>query len=242
MASTKSRFKVFIHSLLRAEEETVRLRRDFCRLLSGLRSASLLDVGAGDGEMTLEYARLMGVPEGGAHAIEAKDDYLGRIPGTIKSVKLDIETARFPYPDSSFEAVTCNQVLEHLKNIFLPLSEMERVLKPGGFLALGIPNLAGLHNRVLLALGLQPACNDITGPHIRCFAHKAFLRFLASNPNFRLVSFSGSSLYPLPYPAVDYGARFLPGLSAYTFYLLQKETSPESGSAWMRGSIGDTCI
>ena len=170
------------------------------------------------------------------------DKYVEAAGKRLRAVKLDLELEPFPFPDEKFEVVLCNQILEHLKNIFLPLSEMERVLKTGGYLALGIPNLAALHNRLLLLAGRQPVCNAITGPHIRCFAHKAFLGFLRSNLNFRLVATSGSSLYPFPWPAVEFGARLFPGLSAYTFYLLKKTRHAPGESAWRVGSIGDTCL
>lgn len=236
-------FKRFLNFALRTGEETIRLHNDFCRMLGLVGSAgSLLDVGSGDGVLTAEYKRILNIPDDKICGIEVLDKYTDKYPPYIKVSKVNIETERFPYPDESFDLVVCNQVLEHLKNIFLPLSEMERTLKPGGHLAIGVPNLAALHNRVLLFFGFQPMCNNITGPHVRCFAHKDFLRFLLSNPGFRLVACSGSSLYPLPFPLVESAARFMPGLSAYTFYLLRKEKTTGGESSWMRASIGDTCL
>jgi len=230
-----------LRTLLRTEGETDRLRRDFSRLVAGAGAAgSLLDVGSADGLMTLRYAKLLGVPPGKIHGIEILDGYLKLSPPEVKALKLNVEDSPFPYPAGEFEVVVCNQVLEHLKNIFLPLSEMERVLKPGGWLALGIPNLAGLHNRALLALGFQPLCNAITGPHVRCFTHKGFLAFLRSNKNFTVEAVAGSSLYPLPWPLGDFGARLFPGLAAYTFYLLRKTGAGSGG--WLKKSIGDTCL
>jgi len=228
-------------AILRTGGEQTRLRGDFQRLLGRAGTArTILDVGAADGRMTLEYARLLKVPEGGVFGIEVMDYYLEKISTGVKAEKVDIEKEPLPYLDGTFDLVVCNQVLEHLKNIFLPLSEMERVLKPGGRLALGIPNLAGLHNRALLAFGFQPLCNAILGPHVRCFTHKGFLEFLRSNGNFTVEAVAGSSLYPLPWPLVDFGARFFPGLSAYTFYLLRKTGTGSGG--WSRKSIGDTCL
>ena len=235
--------KKFLNFALRTGEETVRLHKDFCRLIGLVGNAgSLLDVGSGDGSLTAEYKKILNIPSDNICGIELLGKYTGKYPGYIKVSKVNLENERFPYPDESFDLVVCNQVLEHLKNIFLPLSEMERVLKPGGHLAIGIPNLAALHNRLLLFSGSQPLCNNILGPHIRCFAHKGFLKFLRSNPNFRLVACAGSSLYPLPFPLVEIGAKLLPGLSTYTSYLLLKEKRTAGESAWMRTSIGDTFL
>jgi SAM-dependent methyltransferase len=46
---------------------------------------------------------------------------------------------RFPYQDSSFDSVLCNQVLEHVFNPDEFLTEINRVLKPEGQLLLTVP-------------------------------------------------------------------------------------------------------
>lgn len=46
---------------------------------------------------------------------------------------------RFPYPDASFDAVLCNQVLEHSFAPSTLLAEIARVLRPGGSLVLTVP-------------------------------------------------------------------------------------------------------
>jgi SAM-dependent methyltransferase len=45
----------------------------------------------------------------------------------------------FPFDDNSFDSVLCNQVLEHVFNPERFLSEIHRVLKPGGYLLLTVP-------------------------------------------------------------------------------------------------------
>lgn len=45
----------------------------------------------------------------------------------------------FPFPDQYFDGVICNQVLEHVFTPDLFLTEIERVLKPGGKLLLTVP-------------------------------------------------------------------------------------------------------
>lgn len=47
--------------------------------------------------------------------------------------------SRFPFDDASFDAVLCNQVLEHVFNPQEFLAEIRRVLKPGGRLLLTVP-------------------------------------------------------------------------------------------------------
>jgi SAM-dependent methyltransferase len=53
----------------------------------------------------------------------------------------DAESERFPYEDDSFDLVTWCEVIEHLtENPVFTLSEIHRVLKPGGALVLSTPN------------------------------------------------------------------------------------------------------
>ena len=47
--------------------------------------------------------------------------------------------SRFPFGDSTFDAVLCNEVLEHVFNPQEFLGEIRRVLKPGGCLLLTVP-------------------------------------------------------------------------------------------------------
>ena len=42
------------------------------------------------------------------------------------------DATALPYPDRSFDAAVCVQVLEYVKDIGAALSELYRVLRPGG--------------------------------------------------------------------------------------------------------------
>ena len=50
-----------------------------------------------------------------------------------------------PVADASYDTVLCSEVLEHLANPAAALSEINRVLKPGGKLILSVPFLGRLH-------------------------------------------------------------------------------------------------
>jgi ubiquinone/menaquinone biosynthesis C-methylase UbiE len=203
------------------------------RLLQNLtEAANLLDIGCVDGKRTMEYAKTLSIPLNRVYGIEISPKYIALAQKHFKIFPVDLEKDTLPFQDQEIDTIVCNQILEHLKNIFLPLSEMDRILKVGGHLIIGIPNLASLLNRIFILFGRQPMCNEIMGPHIRCFTHRGFLKFVKLNANFELISIDAASLYPLPYPLLQYCAKYLPGLSSYTFYLLKKIKHDPANCGW----------
>jgi SAM-dependent methyltransferase len=68
---------------------------------------------------------------------------------------LDIIREPLPFPDSHFQIVTFSEVLEHLPvdRLNFVLSEIARIVRPGGLLIVSSPNQASLENRLLLLRG-----------------------------------------------------------------------------------------
>ncbi|MBC8555869.1 MAG: class I SAM-dependent methyltransferase [Candidatus Brocadiales bacterium] len=231
------------HFCIQAKYEGIRNYKAVLDLLENVpNSENLLDIGCAEGTKTIQYANKLLVPLENVYGVELKPEYVKQAKEHFRIINVNLEHDTFPFRDQEIGAIICNQVLEHLKNIFLPLSEMDRVLKIGGHLIIGIPNLAALHNRFFILFGKQPMCNIIMGPHIRCFTHKGFLEFIKQNTNFELQSISAATLYPLPYPVVKYCAKYFPGLASYTFYLLKKVAHKPNNCGWRLKSDFDTCF
>ena len=55
---------------------------------------------------------------------------------------------RLPYDDASFDVILLVEVIEHLENHRLALSELARILKPNGVLILTTPNIMRLNSRL----------------------------------------------------------------------------------------------
>ncbi len=69
----------------------------------------------------------------------------------------DIMTSSLPFADNNFDMVLFSNVLEHLHGSpKFPLTEMVRVLRPGGVLLLAVPNIANLRWRINLLFGRSP--------------------------------------------------------------------------------------
>ncbi len=69
----------------------------------------------------------------------------------------DAEKDRFPYPDEHFSTVLCCELIEHLfEDPMHMMSEINRILKPGGHLVLTTPNVAALRGISAILLGYHP--------------------------------------------------------------------------------------
>jgi SAM-dependent methyltransferase len=58
----------------------------------------------------------------------------------------EADIQNMPLPDNSFDTVLSAEVLEHVPDPAKALSEIYRVLKPGGHLVMSVPHLMYLHN------------------------------------------------------------------------------------------------
>lgn len=102
---------------------------------------TLLDVGTGPGDF---LARLRaGGHQGRLVGVDLSPGMIERARAAVSDVEFLIsDAAALPFPDAAFDTVTARHMLYHVPDIPAALSEMRRVLKPGGrFLA--ITNAAG---------------------------------------------------------------------------------------------------
>jgi SAM-dependent methyltransferase len=111
--------------------------RSICSMVGD--GALVLDAGAGG----RPYKRLFN------HAVYHSCEYEGtyekvRGDASIKhTFYCDLET--IPIEDNTYDAIICNQVLEHVKRPHRVLQEFRRILKPDGQLFLTVPQCHGCH-------------------------------------------------------------------------------------------------
>jgi SAM-dependent methyltransferase len=159
-----------------------------------------------------------------------------------------------PLRSASFDAVTSNQVIEHLNDTDVFLAETYRVLKPGGLLVISTENLASWHNIFALLLGWQafslsnvsekvagignPLANlrgempvEKGWQHLRVFSYRGLADLVAAHgyTNVRVV---GSGYYPLPskFAALD------PRHAAFIVAIARRPAgTDQTGRRWFGG-------
>lgn len=102
--------------------------------LSRRLSGRLLDVGCGIGDMLAFYSNSVGVD------INVRTVEFCRRRGFEAYL---MEPDRLPFDDQSFDSILMDNVLEHIADPVPILTELRRLLPPGGRLLIGVPGLRG---------------------------------------------------------------------------------------------------
>jgi SAM-dependent methyltransferase len=183
----------------------------------------VLDIGAGKGDDLLAARAIE--PGAALRAVEVHPPNVALLESHGVAVsRLDIERDPLPAPDGGIDVVIANQILEHTKEVFWILHEITRILPVGGRLIVGVPNLASLHNRLLLLAGRQPTPIRTASAHVRGFTKRDLLGFLDEvfPGGYALRGHGGSNFYPFPALIARPLAHALPGLAWGLFLHLEK--------------------
>ena len=166
-----------------------KVRRYFAALPKG---AKVLDVGCATGAILAPLANHLDL-----HGVDISEGLIAKaVQSGVKGVVHDVETQPLPYPDKTFDAIFCGEVIEHHIDTDWLLSQMNRVLKPGGIMALTFPNV-----RTLLSLGMM-LCFDMPpmysaryrAPHYRDFTLRT-IKIAFRNHGLEIQKAIGCSFY-----------------------------------------------
>jgi ubiquinone/menaquinone biosynthesis C-methylase UbiE len=139
--------------------------------LDGGYKLNLFDIGGGAGEMT-EFARKLRFNT-------------TLIDGNINNVNTEIQKGQqaffadfnkvLPFSSSQADVIVCLEVIEHVVPAEQLISEMFRLLKPGGRLFLSTPNFSYYRDRISYLLGKNVKAE---GYHYRFFTYKYLNKIL----------------------------------------------------------------
>ena len=101
------------------------------------------------------------------------------------------EKDRFPYPDEYYSTVLCGELIEHLTEDPMHLmSEINRIVKPGGHLVLTTPNIGSLRGIAAILEGyhpgiftayIRPRDGEVEARHNREYTPKEIERLLLNS-------------------------------------------------------------
>jgi SAM-dependent methyltransferase len=148
------------------------LRRDF--LLESVKPGDrALDLGCGAGDFTAMLAEAGALPLG----VDVAEAALARARARHAELEFRLTRIEGPLPlaDNVFELVWSSEVIEHVADTARWLSEVRRVLVPGGRLLLTTPN----HGRVQVALQGIERFSEPLGDHLHLYTRRSLTELLA---------------------------------------------------------------
>jgi 2-polyprenyl-3-methyl-5-hydroxy-6-metoxy-1,4-benzoquinol methylase len=135
-------------------------RSEPLRRIVGGPGKRVLDLGCRTGALTQAYAAgndVVGIDADREALVEAA-------ASGIETVWADVEEP-LPFDDATFDVVIAAELLEHLHSPNALMTEIARVLRPGGTIAGSVPNAYRLKNRLRSIRG-RPVEQDSTHVHL----------------------------------------------------------------------------
>lgn len=147
----------------------------------GSEHGSVLDAGCGTG-ITLEYVEQFG------RAFGVDDEMVAlKFCKTRNAERLTCAPIEnLPFADASFDIVTCLDVIEHIEEDQIAISEIARVIRPGGLLIVTVP-----------AFQIFWSDHDVINHHKRRYRRDQIRRLLAKSFEIDLLSYYNTHLFPL---------------------------------------------
>jgi ubiquinone/menaquinone biosynthesis C-methylase UbiE len=140
-------------------EAADRNRENILSLTEKNPQAKVADIGCGDGQVTIQYKVKIRSKE-----ITGVDGVNGRLKAAknrgVKIIGTNLEE-KWPFKNEEYDVIISNQVIEHILDIDNFISEIYRILKPGGYCVISTENLASWHNIFALLLGYQDFSHTI---------------------------------------------------------------------------------
>lgn len=179
----------------------------------------LLDCGCDDGRWTIKLGERLGSRK--LYGIEVVETRRQEAVARGIDARTGDLNGIFPFDDNSMAVAHANQVIEHLANTDQFISEIRRVLMPGGYAVICTENLASWHNIFALLLGWQPFSltnisatrrqlgnplaihhgetqdQPLSWQHLRVFAYRGLCQVFQEH-GFTVEKVTGAGYFPFP--------------------------------------------
>jgi dolichol-phosphate mannosyltransferase len=140
-------------------------QRDRFKVIRGMVDGSVrvLDIGCGSSRI------LQSLPQAVGLDMQIRKLRWLRAPGRQL---VQGSLSELPFPDGTFDAVICSEVIEHIAREDISLTDMVRVLAPGGLLVLGTPDYGRWTWRTLEAMYKKVFPQGYATEHINPYTRK----------------------------------------------------------------------
>ena len=196
-------------------------RRNLISLVreAGATGGALMDLGCDDGEWTLQLARSIDASE--VHGVEIVPEQAAKAEQKgVRVTRVNLNAPMQEVPSEHFDVVHANQVIEHVASVDGFVSEVYRLLKPGGVAVISTENASSWHNVFAAAMGWQifsltNVSEKMSGlgnpcalhrgkpPYMGTWTHKTIFSYrglieMFEAHGFREVTMKGAGYFPLP--------------------------------------------
>ena len=132
------------------------------RSTSVAEGSSVLDIGSGGGFLAATLADAGYDVVGIDPAMSAVRSAAQHVPASFVLGAGEM----LPFANDSFDSVVCSEVLEHVDDIDAVISEVGRVLRPGGVLIFSLPNRTLLSRLALIELAQRNSITRVLPPDL----------------------------------------------------------------------------
>lgn len=153
---------------------------------------AVLDIGCGDGTLTSHLNKLnkaktvMGVDISKTAISQAKKKY----PAIDFAV---VSATTIPFSKESFDFIAMVELVEHIIDIEKMFKEVNKVLKPGGFILVTTTDF-NLLKKIIIATFFWEKYFYPTNPHIRFFT-KSTLKDIVNKTGFKVIEYKWNGSY-----------------------------------------------
>ncbi|HEY3419533.1 MAG TPA: class I SAM-dependent methyltransferase [Methanomassiliicoccales archaeon] len=194
---------------------------------SSVHQFKMLDVGCGGGQLLENFCRKDNIE---VHGIDISQEALrvSKNKGYC-SVECDLEADNMPYPDSFFDVVVMNDLIEHIINPDRMLREARRVIKPEGSIIVCTPNVSHPVSWAMqIVLDLPPMQSArYKSVHVRDFTLRILNKTLELN-GLSVSKAQGTFIYPIENRISYYIATRIPRLSERLIVISKKGENPKN--------------
>jgi len=173
-------------------ENDERIRAVLSLIDSCDKAINVLDIGCYNGEIAKKIKEKIG-KNANVYGIDVADNLSDEVRKRGINYKVNDLNKGIDFENNKFDIVFSGEIIEHLYDTDFFISEVKRVLKPGGILIITTPNLLSLGRRLCYLFGIGifmeaslvfPINPPVAG-HIRFFTKKLLVDFMEFN-NFEL--------------------------------------------------------